>query len=115
MPTFTPSQQERLKLLLGYASISNTLTTELSEERSQPVYDRTLEIIEELAEIDQNLRASRPDTMARQVGQMAVSYPQHVAMQKNAGQGLLVELGDLLGIEVISRKYRRSRSVVSYW
>lgn len=116
MPTFTQDQQDQLRAVLGYASASSILTTELPQERSQPVIDRAIAILAELADIDQKLVEARADSMAKEVGQLKLSYSQHVRHLKSEGNRTLKELSNLLGIEVVYSKYGGSCSTMrSYW
>ncbi|MBE9178679.1 hypothetical protein IQ268_08915 [Oculatella sp. LEGE 06141] len=116
MATFTPDQIDTLKIVLGYASMPNLLTTELSEARSPAIIDRAIALLDELGEIDGQLSAARQDSMAKQVGQLSLSYSQHVSHLKSEGSRLMKELSHLLGISIAYNKYGgRSISVANYW
>lgn len=128
MPNFTSLQQDQLRVVLGYGSLGNILTTELQEARSQSVIDRALEILDELSRpansvtgdqggIDAQLRAARGDSMAQTVGNLKLSYGQHVGHLKSDGSSLLKELANLLGVNLAYNKYRPGSSVStqSYW
>lgn len=117
MATFSPDQQDQLKAILGYASIPHLLTNELSEQRSQYVIDQAANLLDEMTEIDRQLKAARADSMAKGVGRMRLSYSQHVAHLKSEGSRLLQELGQMLGIEILYNKYSKGQSsyTKSYW
>lgn len=117
MATFTSDEQDLLRVVLGYASVANRLTTELTEPRSQAVVDRALALLEELSTIDGQLTAARADSMAKGVGQLQLSYSQHVSHLKGEGSRLLFELSNLIGIAILYNKYQAGRSpaIRSYW
>jgi GTP:adenosylcobinamide-phosphate guanylyltransferase len=116
MATFTSSQKSQLKLVLGYASSPNLLTTELDEDREQVFIDKAIAILADLASIDQQLIDARSDSMAKNVGSLRLSYTQHVAHLKSEGTRALTELSNVLGISIVHNKYRgASVSTVSYW
>ncbi len=127
MPTFTADQQAKLRLVLGYASKSSLLTNDFQESRTQAVIDRALAIVDELTRpanpatedqggIDAKLSAATSDSMAMQVGDLKLSYVQHVAHLNFEGSRLLCELGQILGIEPIYNKYKTTgKARKSYW
>lgn len=128
MPTFTQPQQNKLKILLGYASVPHLLTTELQEDRSQEVIDHVLQLLDELTRpanesigdqggIDAKLSAATGDSMARQVGSLRLNYSQHTAHLKSEGTRLLNELAAVLGVRMVYNKYGggASASKRSYW
>ena len=116
MAIFTSEQQDALKLALGYASVPNVLTTELMHDRSQVFLDRALALLDELSAIDAQLAAARSDSMAKAVGQLSLSYSQHVAHLKSEGTRSLHELSSILGVGVAYNKYSSSSiSSRSYW
>lgn len=117
MPTFTPDQQDQIKDVLGYTSIPHVLTNELNEQRSTYVISKAIALMAELETIDTQLTAARADSMARGVGQLRLSYAQHVAHLKSEGSRILKELAQKLGIEILFNKYTQgqSPSTKSYW
>jgi hypothetical protein len=117
MALFDAEQQDTLKLVLGYASVPNLLTTQLADARSQVTLDYALSLVDQLAAIDTKLSEATADSMAVGVGKLSLSYRQHVAHLKSEGNRLLLELGTVLGIQVFYNKYRSSTSLAtrSYW
>lgn len=121
MPNFTARQQEELRVILGYASTPHLLTTELSESRQQAVIDQAIALMAELSDpstgVDAQLKAARSDSMATAVGQLHLSYSQHVTHLKSEGSRLLKELSFVLGVKLVYNKYAigQSKSTRSYW
>lgn len=128
MPNFTQPQQDKLRVVLGYGSLSNILVTELQEVRSQAVIDHSLELLDDLTRpanealgdsggVDAKLKAAQSDSMAQTVGNLRLSYPRHVAHLKSEGSRALKELAHMLGIALAYNKYSGGGSVskVSYW
>lgn len=128
MPSLTESQQNKVKILLGYASTPHILTTELQENKPQEVIDQVLAIVDDLTRpanealgdvggIDAQLKSARSDSMAKGVGSLRLSYPQHVAHLKSEGTRLLSELSMLLGVRLLYNKYSGGSKTaqVRYW
>ena len=119
MPTLTESEQNTVKILLGYSAEPNILTTELSEPHSAEKIALIQSIIAELTDpttgIDGQLKAARTDSMAMAVGNLRLSYSQHVAHLKSEGTRYLQELSNVLGVPILFNKYRTKKSMVRYW
>lgn len=128
MATFTESQQNKLKILLGYASVPHLLTGELQDDRPQEMLDQALLILDELTRpandaigdqggIDAKLSAATSDSMASSVGNLRLNYSRHTNHLKSEGTRLLTELAMLLGVRLLYNKYAGggSASKRSYW
>ena len=115
MAALTQSQKDQIEMILGYASAPNILTTELDDDYNDAVSDRVAAILTQLATIDTQLQDARTDSMAMAVGNLKLSYSQHVAHLKSEGSRHLKELSNLVGVAIVFDKYKQKRSQVSYW
>ena len=122
MPALTEQEQNQIKALLGYAAAPNLLVNELREEEPEETLVQVREILVNLLSkdaaspgIDLQLMNARSDSMAMGVGNLKLSYSQHVAHLKSEGSRYLQELSNLLGVEIIYDKYRPRRVKISYW
>lgn len=122
MPVLEVAEQEQIKVLLGYASAPNLLYNQLREDEEQGTIDAIRKVLTELLSedvntpgIDKQLRDARSDSMAMGVGNLKLSYAQHVGHLKIEGSRYLRELSDLLGVEILFDKYRNKKHKKSYW
>lgn len=116
MAQFTPEQEEQLKILLGWTSDeSHLVNADIRLDRPQQVIDRVMLLSEQLGQIDLMLNAALADSMAKVVGQLTLSYGQHVAHLKGEGTRLLGEISNLLRVPIAYNKYRDSGGVGQRW
>jgi hypothetical protein len=120
MPVFTESQKLEIKIALGWTANAQLVDQKLAEQWPQPVINRAIALLNELTGelgIDAKLIATRSDSMATSVGQLQLSYAQHVAHLRSDGSRMLTELAHLLSMSVQYNRYstRRSPSTRSYW
>lgn len=122
MPVLTQQEQNQVKALLGYAAAPNLLVNELREDEPEETLIQVREILSNLLSkdaaspgIDLQLANARSDSMAQGVGNLKLSYSQHVKHLKSEGSRYLQELSNLLGVEVIYDKYRPRKVKISYW
>ncbi|HEY9699097.1 MAG TPA: hypothetical protein V6D10_17685 [Trichocoleus sp.] len=116
MPYFTATQVEQITTILGYASAPHLIAPQLANSYLSAAVERVAQILIDLAEIDAQLKALRPDSMAESVAGMQLNFPKHRALLKSDASDLLKELAQVLGIPLLSKKYAGSaRATVSYW
>lgn len=116
MAQFTPEQEEQLKILLGWTSDeSHLVNADIRLDRPQQVIDRVMLLSDQLGQIDLMLTAALADSMAKTVGQLTLSYGQHVAHLKGEGTRLLGEISNLLRVPIVYNKYRDSSGVGQRW
>ena len=87
----------------------------------QPVYEnRVVEILDEIDEIDNQLREVRKESMTIKVDDISVNYNLHVNHLKSEGSRLLRELAFSVNVPLVLNrstggKYSSRYSVVSYY
>lgn len=117
MAQFTSTQVEQLEMLLGYANSITLVHSRLSSIYSQSIYDRSVEIVAELGNIDSLLSGSNSSLDVAYVVEARsskLSYVQQMSMLKSTGSRLLRELAYLLSVQLAFNKYSGSSSI-SYW
>jgi hypothetical protein len=117
MAQFDPDTIDEILRVLGYQEpYERILKSTLVEQNfAETVIDRAEVILPQLAKIDQQLFNSLEDTMAIDVGELRLNYPQHYAMLRRQARSLLAELAHLVGMAVIYNKYGNGSASVSYW
>lgn len=116
MTYLTPLQVEQVTTLLGYGSVAHRIDPYLKEGYLETVVQRVELILTELTEIDEQLKALRPDSMAQSVAGMQLNFPQHRALLRADASNLLKELAQILGIPILFNKYATApKAIVSYW
>jgi hypothetical protein len=117
MAQFTTTQVEQLEMLLGYANSITLVHNRLSSPYSQSIYDRSIEIVAELGNIDSLLSGSNSSLDVAYVVEARsskLSYTKQIAILKSTGSRLLRELAYLLSVQLVFNKYS-SGSTVAYW
>lgn len=99
---FTVSEQQQILAALGYGP-HDEAPTFLTV--TQPQYDRTVQILTQLINLDDQLFTNSTDAMALQVGDIKLSFAQHTVMVKSLGSGLLYELSAMTGVPIKRNKY----------
>lgn len=90
----------------------------LENEFADVLIDRSIEILEELVEIDNKLKAATQDSFATEVRNVKLNYAFHISHLKSTGTALLEELSNLTDVPLKKNKYfpqSLNRSYVSYW
>lgn len=112
----TDAQKDKVQLLTGHSYFTTLTLQQLSNYYNQVAVDRVDEIILELADIDTQLKELRPDSLALEVQNMKLSFPQQRAILKQDGSNLLMELCQILAITPVYNKYKSSScSQPHYW
>lgn len=118
MAKFLDEDREELLMWLGYTQPYDRLLNDWvrDSEYTTPIYDRVLEIFQQLRNIDKQLFEFLPDSMAKKVGELELNWIQHEKQLKGAANRLLIELGRLTGVEINYNKYGHGGNVtVNYW
>lgn len=116
MALLNQDQIEKVEMLCGYTTISNTVRTQLTTEFTQVIIDRVSEIISELASIDEYLKEALSTSFVTEARGSKLNYKSHVAHLKSEAVRLLKELANLLSIDVAFNKYQTNKtSTISYW
>lgn len=119
MPALTLSVAESVAAALGYPDAPPfTMSVIRSDDKVAAIVSRVSAILNELSAIDLKLVAATQDSMAVDVGELKLSYAQHVKHLKSEGSRLLNELAIAVGVPVEYNRYRpslKSRSPGVYW
>lgn len=119
MPSINRTTAESIALALGYPDAPPfTMAVIQSENKVKAVILRVSDLMDELEAIDGKLTAATQDSMAVEVGELTLSYSQHVKHLKSEGSRLLQELATAVGVPVEYNKYRpqlKSRTPGAYW
>ena len=119
MPSIPRPLAESIAVALGYPDAPQVIMTVIeSDNKVTAAIDRSSDLMDELAAIDLKLIASTQDSMAVDVGELTLSYGQHVRHLKSEGNRLLNELANLVGVSIHSNRYRPDRKSTApgvYW
>lgn len=119
MPAITRSVAESIAVALGYPDApAFTMSVIQADNKVSAIVLRVGDLLDELEAIDLKLTAATQDSMAVDVGELKLSYLQHVKHLKSEGSRLLNELAIAVGVPVEYNKYRpsqKSRSPGVYW
>jgi hypothetical protein len=85
------------------------------------VVDRVGAILTQIENIDKQIYASLPDTMAKEVGELVLNYRQHYAMLRGQARMLVQEISGLVGVCAQAQAFSKYGGVgggaiaLSYW
>lgn len=108
---------------MGYAYAPALNLPERLREDSYALVTPSMEIIDQLQTIDEQLTQARADSMAEKIDGLQVNYQDHVAHLRSEGSRLLRQLSALLDYPLHFDKYsgrytaqpQSSASITSYW
>lgn len=119
MPAITRSVAESIAVALGYPDAPKfTMSVIQDENKVDAIVLRVGDLLEEIEAIDLKLTAATQDSMAVEIGELKLSYLQHVKHLKSEGSRLLNELAIAVGVPVQYNKYRPDRKSTApgvYW
>jgi hypothetical protein len=119
MPSIDRATAESIAVALGYPDAPQfTMSVIQSGDKVNAVILRVRDLLDALDEIDLKMSAATQDSMAVQVGELTLSYAQHVNHLKSEGSRLLNELAVAAGVPIEYNRYRphqKSRQTGVYW
>lgn len=117
MAQLTLNDIERIEMLTGHSFLSTLVRTQLTNEFSQPVIDRVLEILVEIATVDEQLKEAVSMSFVTQSRESKLNYSLQLRQIKEEGSRILSELCRLLNIHLSYNKYSTSskKNTKSYW
>lgn len=100
MALFDTDDCHEILRVLGYAvPYTRTYLDNLAlQDFPDTVVDRVGAILTQIENIDKQIYASLPDTMAKEVGELVLNYHQHYAMLRGQGRILVQEVAALVGM-----------------
>lgn len=119
MPAIPRPVAESIAVALGYPDAPPfTMSVIQSDNKVSAIVLRVGDLLDELEAIDLKLTAATQDSMAVDVGELKLAYPQHVKHLKSEGSRLLNELSIAVGVPVQYNRYRpsqKSATTGAYW
>ena len=119
MPSIPRPLAESIAVALGYPEAPRfTMSTIEADNRVTAAVAQSSDLMDALAAIDLKLTAATQDSMAVDVGELTLSYSQHVKHLKSEGNRLLNELANLVGVPIQFNRYRPDRKSTGpgvYW
>lgn len=94
----TDLQKGQIAFELGYGNDLDKISEQLIIDFNVYLYQKIVEILERLTEIETARRSSIGDTMATKVGTIELSYSQHYKTMFFEGANLIDQLAELIGL-----------------
>jgi hypothetical protein len=99
--------QGRILIVLGYPKDGTLLAKrKLAEDYETPVVQRIQMILQEVNELDCQLKEGLKDSMAASTAHTKLNWSHYFNLMHNQGQLLLEELARLAGVELFKSKYK---------
>jgi hypothetical protein len=123
MALFDTDTCHEILRVLGYTVPYTRIYLDNLEAQDFPdtVVDRVGTILAQIENIDKQIFASLPDTMAKEVGELVLNYRQHYAMLRGQARMLLKEISTLTGVNALSTAFDKYGGVgggaiaLAYW
>jgi hypothetical protein len=123
MALFDTDDCHEILRVLGYTVPYTRLVLDNLSEVDFPdtVVDRVGTILTQIENIDKQIFASLPDTMAKEVGELALNYRQHYAMLRGQARMLISEIATLTGVPARENAFSKYGGIgggaiaLAYW
>ena len=123
MALFDTDDSHEILRVLGYTVPYTRLFLDNLSEQDFPdtVIDRVGTILTQIENIDKQIFASLPDTMAKEVGELTLNYRQHYAMLRGQARMLIAEIATLTGVQALDSAFSKYGGVgggavaLAYW